>query len=114
MGDSLFETVKSTKNDDSDKYGYSFDNRCGIGFDECTRTLMPWDGFSETIIFVVDNNSSAYVNNIKRDILILSIGPQGISQEGKKLFVLHELGNKMQLGVWALWQSLYGFRGTRG
>ena len=40
---------------------------------------------------------------------------QGISQEGKNLCVLHELGNKMQLGVWGHCEPLNGFRdGPRG
>ena len=34
---------------------------------------------------------------------------QGISQEGKKLCILHELGNKMQLGVYGHCEHLNGF-----
>ena len=34
---------------------------------------------------------------------------QGVSQEGKKPCVLHELGNKMQLGVWGNYEPLRGF-----
>ena len=37
---------------------------------------------------------------------------QGVSQEGKIFFVLHELANKTQLGVWAHCELLNGF--TRG
>ena len=85
LGDSLFETMKPTKNGDSNKYGHIFENGHGIRFHERTRILLPWDGSSETIIFVVDNSSSAYVDNRKRDILIFAIRPQGIIQEGKKI-----------------------------
>ena len=40
----------------------------------------------------------------------------GVTQEGKKICVLHELGNKMQLGVWG-WghcDPLTGFSGAPG
>ena len=36
---------------------------------------------------------------------------QDISQEGKKFCILHELGNKMQLGVWAHWEPLNWLNG---
>ena len=75
LGDSLFETVKSTKNADSDKYGYRYHNGCGIGFDAHTRFLLPCNGLSKTIIFVGDNTSSAQVDDRKRDILIFGISP---------------------------------------
>ena len=39
---------------------------------------------------------------------------QGVSQEGKKFCVLHELENKTQLGVWAHCEPLSGLRATRG
>ena len=42
----------------------------------------------------------------------------GVSQEGKKFCVLHELGNKMQWGegrgVWVHCESLNGFSGGTG
>ena len=75
LEDSLFKTVKPTKNTDSDKYGYRYDNGWGIGFDAHKRYLLPCDGLSKTIIFVVDNSSSARVDNRKRDILIFGIDP---------------------------------------
>lgn len=70
LGDSLFKTVKSTKNADSDKYGYRYDNGWGIKFDAHKKFLLSCDGLSKTIIFVVDHSSSAHVDNRKRDILI--------------------------------------------
>ena len=36
---------------------------------------------------------------------------QCVSQEGKKFCDLHELGDKMQLGVWGHCDSLSGFSG---
>ena len=60
----LSESVKLTKNADIDKYGYF---GYGIGFDK------------NLIIFGVDMSSSTKINNRKKDILILGIGPtQGL------------------------------------
>ena len=38
---------------------------------------------------------------------------QGVSPEGKKVYVLHELGNKMQLGAWVHCEPLNGFSGSK-
>ena len=73
----LFGAVTLTKNADIDKYGYS----CyGIGFDRKSSFSFPGGGFgSNVIIFGVDMNSSAHVDNKKKYIFILGKGPpQGL------------------------------------
>ena len=64
-----------TKNADIDEYGYS---GYGIGFD--TRSKFPGGGFGQNILmFGVDMSSSAHIDNKKKDILVLGIGPtQGL------------------------------------
>ena len=39
---------------------------------------------------------------------------QGVSQERKKFCVLHELRNKMQLGIWGQYEPLSGLSGGPG
>ena len=63
---------------------------------------------------------SAIQNVLKKILNALTPSPsrlfhvriQDISQERKKLCVLLELGNKMQLGVWTQCEHLNEFRGT--
>ena len=73
----LFGAVTLTKNADIDKYGYS---GYGIGFDRKSSFSFPGGGFgSNVIIFGVDMNSSAHVDNKKKYIFILGKGPpQGL------------------------------------
>ena len=74
---SLFGSVRLTKNADIDKYGYS---GYGIGFDRIGSFSFPGGEFgSNVIIFGVDTSSSVHVDNKKKDILILGKGPtQGL------------------------------------
>ena len=64
-----------TKNADIDRYGYS---GYGIGFDR--SFLFPSDGFGENVFIFGDAmSSSAHIDNKKKDILVLGIGPtQGL------------------------------------
>ena len=64
-----------TKNGDIDKYKYS---GYVIGFDR--RVFLVGNGVGrKVIIFGVDMSSSLYIDNKKKDILILGIGPtQGL------------------------------------
>ena len=72
----LFESVKLTKNADIDKYGYS---GYGIGFDRETSFSIGNETGKNVIIFGVDMSSSTKIDNRKKDILILGIGPtQGL------------------------------------
>ena len=72
----LFGSVKLTKNADIDKYGYS---GYGIGFDRETSFSFGNDFGKNVIIFGVDMSSSTKIDNRKKDILILGIGPtQGL------------------------------------
>ena len=73
----LFGGVTLTKNADFDKYGYS---RYGIGFDRRGICSFPGGGFGQNvIIFGADMSSSAHIDNQKKDILILGVGPtQGL------------------------------------
>ena len=73
----LFGAVTLTKNADIEKYGYS----CyGIGFDRRGSFSFPGGGFGQNVlIFGVDMSSSAHIDNKKKDILVLGIGPtQGL------------------------------------
>ena len=66
-----------TKNADIEKYGYS---GYGTGFDGRTSFSFPGVGFSQNVlIFGVDMSSSAHIDNKKKNILVLAIGPtQGL------------------------------------
>ena len=59
------------------KYGYS---GYGIGFDRRTSFSFPGGRFGlNVLIFGVDMSFSAHVDNKKKDILVLGIGPtQGL------------------------------------
>ena len=63
----LFGAVTLTKNADIDKYGYS---DYGIGFDRRGSFSFPSGGFLGLIM-----SFSAYIDNKKKDILVLGIGP---------------------------------------
>ena len=57
--------VTLTKNADTDKYGYS---GYGIGFDRKSIFSFPGSGFGQNVImFGVDMNSSAHVDNLEKD-----------------------------------------------
>ena len=73
----LFGAVTLNKNADIDKYGYSGN---GIGFDGRGSFSFPSGGFGQNILlFGVDMSSSVHIDNKKKDILILGIGPtQGL------------------------------------
>ena len=77
LKNSLFSTVKLTKNLDIDKY------RCssyGIGFDRKESLSFPSGEFGENN-FGGDMSSSVHVDNKKKDILILGRGPtQGLGE----------------------------------
>ena len=65
----LFGALTLTKNDNIDKYGYSY---YGIGFDRKSGFSFPGDGFGQNvIIFGVNMSSSAHVDSKKKNILIL-------------------------------------------
>ena len=69
----LFGAVTLTKTADIDKYGYS---GYGIGFDRRTRVSFPRGEFGQNVlIFGADVSSSAQIDNKKKDILVLGIGP---------------------------------------
>ena len=73
----MFGFAKLTKNTDPDKYKYS---GRGIRFDSRSKVSLP-DGSmgKNVIIFEVDMSSSVHIDNKKKDILILGIGPtQGL------------------------------------
>ena len=67
----MLGAVELTKSADIDKYlcsGY------GIGFDRKGSFSFPGGGFENVIIFGVDMSSSVYVDNKKKDILIIGKG----------------------------------------
>ena len=86
----MFGAATLTKNADIDKYGYS---GYGIVFDRKTTFSFPDDGFGQNvIIFGVDMSSSVHVDNKKKDILILGIGPtQGLEHTltGEKMYSIN-------------------------
>ena len=73
----LFGAVILTKNADIDKYQYS---GYRIGFDRKSSFSFPGGGFGQNvIIFGADMSSSAHIDDKKKDILVLGIGPtQGL------------------------------------
>ena len=75
----LFGAVSITKNADFDKNKHSGH---GIGFDRTGINLLPDGSFGRNVaIFGVDMNSSVYVDNKGKDILILGKGPmQGLGE----------------------------------
>ena len=69
----LFGAVTLTKNADVEKYGYS-GNR--IGFDRRRRFSFPGGRFCQNVLILgVDMSFSAHIDNQKKDILVLGIGP---------------------------------------
>ena len=69
----LFGVVALTKNADIDKYGYS---GYGIWFDRRGSFSYPGGGFGQNVyIFGIDMSFSARIDNNKKDILVLGIGP---------------------------------------
>ena len=69
----LFDAVTLNKNADIDKYGYS---GYGIGFDRRGSFSFPNGGFGQNVlIFVVDMRFYVHIDNKKKDILVLGIGP---------------------------------------
>ena len=69
--------VTLTKNADFEKYGYS---GYGIGFDRRESFSFPSGGFGQNVlIFGVDMSFSVHIDNKKKNILVLGIGPtQGL------------------------------------
>ena len=64
---SLFGSVKPTKNADPDKYKYS---SFGIGFDSCLESSFTDPSVrSNAIIFGTDMSSSVHIDNKNKDIL---------------------------------------------
>ena len=71
-----FGSIKLNKNADIDKYLYL---GYGIGFDRETSFSIGNEIGKNVIIFGVDMSSSTKIDNRKKDILILGIGPtQGL------------------------------------
>ena len=69
----LFGAATLTKNADIEKYGYS---GYGIGVDRRTSFSFSGGGFGQDVlIFRVNMSFSAYIDNKKKDILVLGIGP---------------------------------------
>ena len=73
----LFGAVALTVNADISNYGYS---GYGIGFNRRSSFSFPGGGFGQNVLsFGVDMSSSAHIDNKKKDILVLGIGPtQGL------------------------------------
>ena len=62
-----------TKKKDIDKYGYS---GYGIGFDKRGSCSFPGGGFGQNVlIFGFDMSFSEHIDNKKKNILVLGIGP---------------------------------------
>ena len=68
----MVDAVTLTKNEDTDKYGYS---AYRIGFDRRSKFSFPGGGFGQhVLIFGADMNSSAQIDNKRKDILVLRKG----------------------------------------
>ena len=69
----LFGGVTLTKNADIDKYEYS---GYGIGFDRKGSFSFAGGGYGQNvIIFGVDMSFTTHIDNKKKNVLILGIGP---------------------------------------
>ena len=75
-----------TKNADIEKYGYS---GYGIGFDRSFS--FSGGGFGQNVLISgVDMSSSVHIDNKKKDILVLGIGPtQGLEHINCRENVFH-------------------------
>ena len=73
----LFCAVTLTKNVNIDRYGYS---GYGIGFDRKGSFSFSGGGYGQNVLILgVDMSFSAHIDNKKKDILVLRIGPtQGL------------------------------------
>ena len=73
----LFGAVTITKNANIDKYGYS---GYGIGFDRRGSFSFQGGGSGQNVlIFAVNMSFSIHIDNKKKDILVLGLGPtQGL------------------------------------
>ena len=94
LENSLFGSVKLTKNVDIDKYGYS---GYGIGFDRNTSFSVGNEIGKNVIIFGVDMSSSTKIDNKKKDILILGRGPtQGLENRlsAEKMYSINFIKKK--------------------
>ena len=99
LGNSLFGVVKLTKNADRNYYKYS---GYGIGFDS-GRSFTYGNRFGKkVIIFGADISSSVYIDNRKKDILIVGKAPmQGL---GNNTFDCRE--RICYKFYWATWEIL--------
>ena len=88
LQNALFGTVLLTKNADIDKYGYS---GYGIEFDRRPSFSFPGGRFGQNIlIFGADMSSCAYIDNKKKDTLVLGKGPtQGLEHTAEKLYSIN-------------------------
>ena len=67
----LFGSIALTKNADIEKYGYS-----GYRFNRRSSFSFPGGGFGQNVlIFGADMSSSAHIENKKKEILVVEIGP---------------------------------------
>ena len=72
LNNCLFGAVSLTKNADIGMYKYC---GYGIGFDRRSASSFPGGGFGQNVlIFGADMSSSAYIDNKKKDILVLGKG----------------------------------------
>ena len=68
----MVDAVTLTKNEDSDKYGYSVYRN---GFDRRSSFSFPGGGFGQhVLIFGANMNSCVQIDNKKKDILVLQKG----------------------------------------
>ena len=75
----LFGAVTLTENTDIDKYEYS---GCGTGFDRRSSFSFPSGGSGQNVLISrVEMSFSAHIDNKKKDISVLVIGPiQGLER----------------------------------
>ena len=94
----LFGAVTLTKNVDIDNYRYS---SYRIWSDRRTIFSFPAGGFGQNVlIFGVDMSFSAHIDNKKKNILVLGIGPtQGLehTQTAEKTFSIDFTATKKEI-----------------
>ena len=96
----MFGAVTLTKNADIDKYRYS---GYGTEFDRRSSFSFPGGGFGQNVlIFGAEMSSSPHIDNKKKDILVLGIGPtQGLEHTltAEKMYSINFIVTKKKLVI---------------
>ena len=91
----FFGAVTLTKNDDIDRYGYT---GYGIRFDRRTTFSFSGGAFGQNVLILgADMSFSAHIDNKKKDIIVLGIGPTqrlGHTLTAEKMYLINFIVTK--------------------